>query len=248
MALRTTEVRGPDDIREFFDRLAPLYRDRHGSAKRLLRHRLRLIRRLIGNTEQGFLVEIGCGTGAHLFALAGEFRRAHGTDLSPAMIRQAEETRLGHAHGERISLSVDPAEALASVRNATVDMVLCVGAFEHMPDKAAVLGQVRRVLRRGGVFVCLTPNADYVWYTKLAPRLGFATTHLSSDRFVSESGLQGLLEGAGLEAQAIGHWTFIPRGDMPGLFALVLAAADVAGRVFRIPRLRGGLYCRALRP
>lgn len=248
MALRTTEAKGPDDIRAFFDRLAPLYRDCHGPAARLLRYRLRLIRRLLGDTERGFLVEIGCGTGLHLFALAGEFRRAHGTDLSPEMIRRAEELRLGHPHGNRVSLSVDPAEALDSVATAAADAVLCVGAFEHMPDKAAVLGQVRRVLRRGGVFVCLTPNTDYLWYARIAPRLGLATTHLSSDRFVGERELLELLEGAGLEAQAIGPWTFIPRGDMPDRHARWLAAADLAGRIFRLPWLRGGLYCRAVRP
>lgn len=248
MSLRTTEAGGPEDIRDFFDRLAPRYRECHGSGERLLRYRLRIIRRLLGDAERGSLMEIGCGTGLHLFALAAEFRRLHGTDLSPEMIRQAEQSRIGHPCSARIHLSADPAETLASVDDATADVVLCVGALEHMPDKPAVLRQVQRVLRRGGAFLCLTPNADYVWYATVAPRLGLATRHLSSDRFVNAGELTELIKASGLFVEKVGYWTFIPRGDMPKPHAWLLAAADLAGQIFRIPSLRGGLFCRASKP
>jgi ubiquinone/menaquinone biosynthesis C-methylase UbiE len=248
MPLRTTPIDGPDGIRAFFDRLAPLYRDCHGKAKTLLRYRLGLIDRLLQGSKRGFLVEIGCGTGLHLFALAEGFRWAHGTDLSGGMIEQAERLRRQHPWSGRITLSVDPAEALASVGDGAADAVLCVGALEHMPDKAAVLRQVRRVLKPGGAFVCLTPNADYLWYAHLAPRLGLDTKHLSTDRFLDEPELIRLLNAAGLKAEIVDYWTFIPRGDMPAGLAAVLGWLDAAGRIFRISRLRGGLCCRAVRP
>lgn len=244
MSLHTTQVNGPDDIRAFFDRLAPLYRDCHGKEDRLLRYRLGIIERLLEGSERGFLVEIGCGTGLHLFALAEGFRRVHGTDLSPGMIEQAERRRREHRYADRITFGVDPAESLASVGDGEADAVLCVGALEHIPDQATVLRQVRRVLKRGGVFVCLTPNADYLWYTRLAPWLGLPTRHLSSDRFVGQGELRRLLKVAELDSEAIGHWTFIPRGDMPGYCACLLALLDVIGRIFRISWLRGGLCCR----
>jgi SAM-dependent methyltransferase len=247
MALETTEVGGPDDIRDFFDRLAPLYRDSHGPADRLLRYRLGLVRRLLRGSGRDLLVEIGCGTGLHLFPLAAEFRRVHGTDLAPGMIKQAEALRLRHPHGDRVSLSVDPAEQLASVADGTADAVLCVGAFEHMPDKGTVLRQVQRALKPGGSFVCLTPNGDFVWYAWLAPRLGLATTHLSSDRFVGAAEFRQLLREAGLCPETLGHWTFIPRGDLPPCLAPLLALGDWFGKQLRIPRLRGGLCCRAVK-
>jgi 2-polyprenyl-6-hydroxyphenyl methylase/3-demethylubiquinone-9 3-methyltransferase len=247
MALRTTPVHGADDIRAFFDRLAPSYRDCHGRADQLLRYRLGVIERLLGGAERGFLVEIGCGTGLHLFALAESFRRAHGTDLSPGMIRQAERLRRVHPAAGRITFSVDPAESLASVGDGEADVALCVGALEHIPDPAAALRQVRRVLRPSGAFVCLTPNADYLWYARLAPWLGLPTRHLSTDRFLRRAELEPLLAAAGLKAEAVDYWTFIPRGDLPGWLALLLDMLDAAGRLLRVPGWRGGLCFRVAR-
>ena len=245
MALRTTPVRGTDDIREFFDRLAPLYRDCHGRGEKLLGYRLSVIERMLGNAERGILLEIGCGTGLHLFALAASFRRSLGTDLSPAMIEAAERLRRPHPLEERIALSVDPAEVLASVADGVIDVALCVGALEHMPDKLAVLRQARRVLRPDGVFLCLTPNADYLWYSRLARWMGLSTRHLSSDRFLSRSELPGLLADAGLALEAFDYWTFVPRGDMPAGLAGLLDRLDWLGHAARIPCLRGGICFRA---
>jgi SAM-dependent methyltransferase len=134
------------------------------------------------------------------------------------------------------------------VGDGAADAVLCVGALEHMPDKAAVLRQVRRVLKPGGAFVCLTPNAAYLWYAHLAPWLGLATKHLSTDRFLDEPELLRLLDGAGLAVEIVDYWTFVPRGDLPAGLAAALDGLDAVGRRFRIARLRGGLCCRAVRP
>jgi ubiquinone/menaquinone biosynthesis C-methylase UbiE len=247
MSLRTTPVKGLDDVRAFFDRLAPAYRDCHGKAEKLLRYRLRIIARLLEGAGHGLLVEIGCGTGMHLFPLAGRFDRVHGTDLSPGMIEQAECLRLRHPYADRIRLSVASAEALSPVGDAQADVVLCVGALEHMLDQRQALREACRILKPRSIFVCLTPNADYVWYASLAPRLGFSTRHLSTDRFLGKEKLAELLGSAGFEVELIGSWTFIPRGDMPAYLARLLTLLDGVGRLFRIPSFRGGLYCRALR-
>lgn len=112
---------------------------------------------------------------------------------------------------------------------------------------AAALREACRVLKPGGVFVCLTPNADYVWYAGIAPWLRLGTRHLSTDRFLGRKELADLLETAGFEVERVGSWTFIPRGDMPAYLARILTLLDGIGRLFRIPSLRGGLYCRAVR-
>jgi 2-polyprenyl-6-hydroxyphenyl methylase/3-demethylubiquinone-9 3-methyltransferase len=247
MNLRTTPVKGLEDVRAFFDRLAPVYRDCHGKAEKLLGYRLGIIDRLLEGVRPGVLVEIGCGTGMHLFPLVDRFERVHGTDLSPAMIEQAELLRLRHPLAARIRLSVMPAESLSSVGDAEADAVLCVGALEHMLDQRQALREACRVLKPGGVFVCLTPNAEYVWYAGIAPWLRLSTKHLSTDRFLGKKKLIDLLETAGFEVERIGSWTFIPRGDMPPYLARGLALLDGIGRLLRIPSFRGGLYCRAAR-
>jgi len=247
MSLRTTPIKGLDDVRAFFDDLAPVYRDCHGRAGKLLRYRLGIIDRLLEGAGRSLLVEVGCGTGMHLFPLTGRFERVHGTDLSPGMIEQAERLRLRHPDAERIRLSVAPAESLSSVDDAEADAVLCVGALEHMLDQRQALHEACRVLKPGGVFVCLTPNADCVWYARFAPRLRLNTKHLSTDRFLGKEKLADLLETAGFEVERIGSWTFIPRGDMPAYLAWLLMVLDSVGRLFHIPSFRGGLYCRAVK-
>jgi 2-polyprenyl-6-hydroxyphenyl methylase/3-demethylubiquinone-9 3-methyltransferase len=248
MPLQTTQARSTEDIRAFFDAIADTYADSHGQADQALRDRLNLIDSLLAGTRRNTLVEIGCGTGLHLFPLASRFERVIGTDLSPAMIARAESIRCNQAHARRIHLRVDPAESLATIANAIADAVLCVGALEHMPDKAAVLHQVFRTLKPGGAFVCLTPNGDYAWYRHLAPRLDLSIRHLSTDQFLGKKELCTLLNDSGLILERIQPWTFIPRGDMPRHWATALQFADWAGRLTGVTCLRGGLAFRAIKP
>ena len=247
MTLQTTPVRYAEDIRAFFDAIAPTYADTHGQVDRALRDRMALIDSLLAGTHRHTLVEIGCGTGLHLFPMAGKFKECIGTDLSPAMIARAEAIRHGHPEGARIRLRVDPAESLATLADETADAVLCVGALEHMPDKATVLNQVVRILKPGGAFVCLTPNGDYVWYRHLAPRLGLPIRHLSTDRFLGEAELKALLKGSGMILDRLLPWSFIPRGDMPAGWARVLGLVDGLGRLTGRTCWRGGLAFRAIK-
>lgn len=246
--LRTRRVDEAGDIAEFFDALAGDYRDCHGDAARRLHDRLALIRRLLRGQPRSLLVEIGCGNGMHLFELAGEFTEALGTDLSQRMIASAEKIRAQRGLCEKVRLAAEPAERLSSVPDAAADVVLCVGAFEHMTAKAAVLAEAMRVLRPGGAFVCLTPNGDYVWYTRLAPWMGLETRHLSTDRFVRPREWPALLRAAGLEPRAAGSWQFVPAGDMPRWTSRLLRVLDVLGRVPGLRSLRGGHYVCAIKP
>jgi 2-polyprenyl-6-hydroxyphenyl methylase/3-demethylubiquinone-9 3-methyltransferase len=117
-----------------------------------------------------------------------------------------------------------------------------------MPDKPAVLRQVFRILKPGGAFVCLTPNGDYGWYRWLAPRLGLATRHLSTDQFPSRAELTCWLTAAGFRIARIAHWTFIPRGDVPRGWARVLTLVDGIGKGLGLGVCRGGLAVRAVKP
>jgi 2-polyprenyl-6-hydroxyphenyl methylase/3-demethylubiquinone-9 3-methyltransferase len=155
-------------------------------------------------------------------------------------------TRGAHARLQhRVRLAVEPAEHLVSVEDSCADAVLCVGAFEHMQDQRAVLQEVRRILRPGGVFVCLSVNGGCLWYTHLAPSLALPTRHLSSDRYLSRADWHELLREAGLEAQAIGHWRFVPAGDMPPWAAVLMQVLDRLGAAGRIGSWRGGCYVKA---
>jgi 2-polyprenyl-6-hydroxyphenyl methylase/3-demethylubiquinone-9 3-methyltransferase len=97
------------------------------------------------------------------------------------------------------------------------------------------------VLRLGGRFVCLTLNANCVWYRTIAPLLGSATKHLSSDRMLTHNEFSALLEEAGFCRSRFATWTFIPKGDMSAVVAIALSVLDAVGRYARLDCLRGGL-------
>ena len=236
------------DVAAHFDSVAPTYHEAHGHASELFDYRLTTIRSLLAGSGRGVLLEIGCGPGIHVLALAGEFDAAIGTDLSPEMIRIAAERAAASPWRERVSMRVDQAETLSTVDDASVDVVLCVGAIEHMLDRPAVFSQVRRVLRPGGRFICLTPNGGHWWYRRVAPLLGRQTRHLSTDEFLSVKDLEGLARGAGLDVVSRAGWRFVPRGDMPGVLAGVFAAGEWVGERIGATSLLGGIALAADRP
>jgi hypothetical protein len=114
-----------------------------------------------------------------------------------------------------------------------------------MLDRDQVVRQVSRVLKSGGVFVLLTPNGRYCWYTLLAPLLGWSTRHLSTDRFLGRREAISLLQLAGLRLTGWDFWTFIPKGDMPRWTCVILEVLDRVGRICRLGACRGGLILTA---
>ena len=207
----TRSVASPDDIRQNFDRQAIEYAEQHGDADELLAYRLGLFREK-GDLNEGCVVlDIGCGNGHHLRGLRHWMNKGIGIDFSQGMVEVAQR----HSQGMNLEFFQDNATKLDRIEDASVDRVICSGAFEHMVDQTLVLTQVYRVLRPGGRFVCLTPNGNFVWYNRIAPLLGWDTQHYATDRFMRSRELEEMASGVGFTRVEVDYWTFIPRGDMP---------------------------------
>lgn len=245
--LTTRNAHTPDDVARHFDGVALHYHEAHGCAAKLLSYRLDIIRRLLGSAQRGTLLEIGCGPATHLIALAAEFGHAIGTDLSPEMVKVARGYAERSPWRDRISIRVDPAEVLATIDNGSIDVVLCVGALEHMLEKDQVLRQVHRVLNPAGLFIGLTPHGGYCWYRHIAPALGIDSRHLSTDHFLTAGELERLVSSAGLTILTFRYWRFVPRGDLPGGWGSLLEALDRCGARAGIGYLRGGIAVAAIR-
>jgi 2-polyprenyl-6-hydroxyphenyl methylase/3-demethylubiquinone-9 3-methyltransferase len=238
----TTPSYSTTDIRSFFDECAATGSpEQHGHPQRLLEYRLALVRNLARTRSSDVVLDLGCGNGHHLLALAPEIARGIGIDVSPGMIELARARLRNSTCRANLTFAVDDAEKLNGIADQSIDLAICIGAFEHMLDKRAVLASIHRVLKFGGRFICLALDADYVWYRTIAPLLGFGTKHLSSDRLLTCDEFSALLDQAGFRRIRSAPWTFIPKGDVPALAALLLTLLDVIGRCAGLDSLRGGL-------
>ena len=120
------------------------------------------------------LLEIGCGLGfdgdhalqKKVAALAG---RVIGVEPDPDVVPQPVFTELHRCLIEQ-----------APIEPESVDLAFSVMVTEHVPDPAAFLGAVHRVLRKGGVYWGFTVNRRH-WFSiasTVASRLHLKTAYL----------------------------------------------------------------------
>jgi len=105
----------------------------------------------------GIVLDVGCGPASITASLAravGPSGLVLGVDLSKAMLARAVRTEKGsqigflHADAQQLPL-----------REATVDAVVSMAVLQLVPDPAAALAEMARVLRPGGRLAVLVPTA-----------------------------------------------------------------------------------------
>ncbi len=230
-----------DDIRAFFDEIADDYTDRHGSADALA-YRLATLDHYAQFSPTDVVLDIGCGDGAHLRALADRIDRGLGVDFSPHMIDTARR-RTNH---DSLTFRHDDAEQLETVPSDAIDKVISVGVLEHVLHPTRVFDEAARVLRPDGRFVALTLNGAFLWY-RLADRLRLPTRHLESDRRLFPAKAIQMLQHSGFQAE-VDFWQFVPAGDLPQPLVHLFRTFDRLGRHVAPAWLRGGLcLCGELR-
>jgi len=246
--LQTKQVRNLGDIKAHFDACSTHYQEQHGHAKRLLDYRIDLIKRGVQLRKTDVVLDIGCGPGDHLRAIAHHINRGIGVDLSEGMIREARRRVNGRPEQKLLSFLVDNGETLSRIRDESVDVALTVGVLEHVLNKESLAESTMRKLKPKGRWMILTLNADYVWYRPLAPMMGISTKHLTTDRLLTHREIKTLLSEAGFVNITLEYWTFIPRGDISSYWGVILTLLDRIGCGLRLAKLRGGLAVKAEKP
>jgi SAM-dependent methyltransferase len=102
-------------------------------------------------TEGETVIDLGCGAGTDLLIAAqmvGPSGRAIGIDITASMVERARQsaTEMGLAN---VEVHQGPIERLP-LPDASVDVVISNGVIDLVPDKDAVFGEIRRVLKPGG--------------------------------------------------------------------------------------------------
>ncbi|MGA7329055.1 MAG: class I SAM-dependent methyltransferase [Rhodomicrobium sp.] len=104
------------------------------------------------NRINGQVLEIGVGTGLSLPRYKPDLE-VKGIDLSPHMLAKAAE-RVQRLGLKRVSLAVMDASKLAFA-DASFDAVAAMFVMTVVPDPGAVMAEMRRILRPGGMAICV---------------------------------------------------------------------------------------------
>jgi SAM-dependent methyltransferase len=107
-----------------------------------VRDRLKALR---ARVPGGRLLDVGCGTGFIIHLAVGLFNEIHGVDITPAMMKRVR-TDSGN-----ITLHQSTVEAMP-FPDASFDAVTAYSFVDHVADQGALLREVARVLKPGGVF------------------------------------------------------------------------------------------------
>ncbi|MBM4395284.1 MAG: class I SAM-dependent methyltransferase [Deltaproteobacteria bacterium] len=100
------------------------------------------------------VLDLGCGTGGTMKALAG-LGRFTGLDTNETAARLAERRT-----GNRVVLGSGTSLPFG---DASFDAVLALDVFEHIEDDLAAVREARRVLRPGGALVATVPCHPFLW-------------------------------------------------------------------------------------
>jgi 2-polyprenyl-3-methyl-5-hydroxy-6-metoxy-1,4-benzoquinol methylase len=99
----------------------------------------------------GSLLEVGCGAGEQLQAMASDGWRVRGIDFDAKAVAVARSRGLDVLVGDLRDQALP---------NASFDAVVMAQVFEHVYDPPGLLDECARLLAPGGHLVCITPNAD----------------------------------------------------------------------------------------
>ncbi|MGE3819072.1 MAG: class I SAM-dependent methyltransferase [Isosphaeraceae bacterium] len=146
------------EVKDHYRQLASEYSERANPTCEAVYEKL--ARRFLSG--RGSILELGGGSSELLERLGVE--KPVACDVSEAMLRARRHagdgaTRLVVAAGERLPFE-----------SGRFDGVLCVNVLEHVADVPAVLAEVARVLRPGGLFLAITPNGNWETLLDLAER------------------------------------------------------------------------------
>jgi SAM-dependent methyltransferase len=177
------------------------------------------VRTLLEHRPAGRVLDVGCYDGQFTAHVLADMRGVVGVDVSPGALAAARARGVATVRGQ-----VEHGLPFAGGAFATV---LAAEVIEHVFDTQAVIGELARVLRRGGWLLTTTPNL-----VALSGRaqllLGRSPHNVEFDaspgtsghiRYLTFDTLETLLRRAGL--RPLGRWTNVAHFSVFGSSELV---------------------------
>ena len=169
----------------------------------------------------GSILDVGCGTGAHLEMYQRYGGSLYGMDTSPTMLKVARE-RLG----EKAELILADAESMP-FETASFDLILCMLTLHEMDDevRSGVMNEMKRVVKADGRVLLIDylkgrPRSIKGWYYKMVilfAEIAAGRRHFRNYRhFMSVGGLPTLIERSQFEIEK----SKITGEDLLGLYLI----------------------------
>ena len=119
---------------------------------------LELVRRFrpAGSSAAWRALDVGCGTGGFLAALA-RVGPAVGMDQAPEALDYCRR------RGARDLIPHDVARCPWPIPDGAFDLVTALDVVEHVDDDAGLVAEMHRVLKPGGVMIISVPSFQWLW-------------------------------------------------------------------------------------
>lgn len=156
------------------------------------------------------VLEVGCGGGQFISVAADRYpdRRFLGCDLSSRAITAAV------ASDARTSFAMADVQRLPYA-DASIDMVIGLDIFEHLPDPHAALLEVARILKPGGRFYVFMPCEDTRWsimrlLRRIPPTRDITRRHWGHLQYVTPAGFTDTILSTGLKVERVRYAEHLP--------------------------------------
>lgn len=163
------------------------------------------------------ILDLACGDGDFLRAVSNRFERLIGFDIARNRIENAIK-KLKDIYGKKVVLKIVDLDHGIPLENGTIDTVVCEASLSYFSDIPFILAEVKRVLKKGGIFVFQVPN-----YAFLPRRVSLLLGNLpktsnfpgygdgGAKNYFTYDEIARLIKDAGLEIEDIGnsgvlHW------------------------------------------
>lgn len=165
----------------------------------------------LGLTPDDLLLDAGAGFGRHAFEAARLGARVVALDYAANEVTGTRSTfaamaMAGEIHESRCAGVLRGDATALPFPNATFDKVVTSEVLEHIPNDVAVLGELFRVLKPGGVLAATVPTS---WPERMCWRLSddyHAPIAVGGHvRIYSSTELRAKLRGAGFQIYASHH-------------------------------------------
>lgn len=188
---------------KFWDKVADKYSKKRVPDEAMYKKKLAETQSLLSDSMR--VLEFGCGTGTTAIHHAPYVQHIDAIDSSQRMVeiarKKAADAGVGNITFTRGTLEKFGAAA------ASIDVVLGLNIIHLLPNREAVLSEVARILKPGGVFISTTGclGGSYLRFIKFLEPVGKVFGFMPSVSIFTEAELANEISAAGFKIESQWH-------------------------------------------